>query len=157
LPPGATILDLGCGTGRPVTKILIDEGMNAYGIDASPTMVKNFQLNFPDRPIACETAEESSFFNLKFQGIIAWGLLFLLPVEAQELIIQKSAKALKVGGRFLFTAPAKKIEWNDAMTEQHSISAGAEKYKEVLEASGLSLIDEFEDEGENHYYHSVKF
>jgi hypothetical protein len=42
------------------------------------------------------------------------------------------------------------------MTEQHSTSLGAEKYKELLTASGLSLIEEFEDEGENHYFDAVK-
>jgi 2-polyprenyl-3-methyl-5-hydroxy-6-metoxy-1,4-benzoquinol methylase len=34
------VLDLGCGTGIPNSKILIDEGMTVYGIDASPTMVR---------------------------------------------------------------------------------------------------------------------
>jgi hypothetical protein len=48
------------------------------------------------------------------------------------------------------------MDWKDAMTEQDSISLGTEKYQELLTASGLSLVEEFEDEGENHYYHAVK-
>ena len=151
-----TALDIGCGTGVPVSKILMDEGMKVYGIDASPTMVKTFKENFPDNPVACESVEESLFFNRQFDAIISWGLLFLLPEKTQELVLQKSADALKAGGRFLFTSLSKKLEWNDAMTEQRSVSLGADKYRELLAASGLHLIGEFEDEGENYYYHSSK-
>ena len=156
LPKNSTFLDLGCGTGIPMSKVLVDEGMQVYGVDASPSMVKTFRQNFPNNPVACEAAEESLFFNRQFDAIIAWGLLFLLPLDAQEIIIQKAASALEMGGRLLFTSPGKKTKWKDAMTEQLSISPGAEWYKEQFMKSGLSLIEEFEDEGENHYYHSVK-
>src|SRR5437762_3280369 len=79
LQPGSVVLDLGCGTGIPVSKILIDAGMIVYGVDASPTIAKAFHQNFPSMPIACETMEESLFFDRKFDGIIASGLIFLIP------------------------------------------------------------------------------
>ena len=156
LERGAVVLDLGCGTGIPVSKILMDHGMTVYGIDASPTMVKTFHENFPNVPIACEDVESSSFFNRKFDAIISWGLMFLIPEESQILFIKKAALALHAGGKFLLTSPPAPIVWDDGMTDQRSQSLGAEKYRELLSASGLSLIEEFEDEGENHYYHSVK-
>ena len=156
LQPGSTVLDIGCGTGIPMSKLLIEAGMTVYGVDASPTLAKTFRRNFPNAHIACESVEESSFFNRQFDNIIAWGLMFLLSDEAQVMLIQKAAKALYRGGKLLFTSPSKKIEWMDAMTEQPSRSLGAEKYKELLSLSGLFLIGEFEDEGENHYYNAMK-
>jgi len=156
LPRHSIVLDIGCGTGIPVSKILIREGFTVYGLDASPSMVEAFKQNFPGNRVACEAAEDSSFFDLKFDAVISWGLLFLLPQDAQGIVIRKAAGALKRGGKFLFTSPPKPVHWDDAMTGQPSMSLGAEKYRELLEASGLSLIEEFEDEGENHYYHSVK-
>jgi len=156
IPANSVVLDLGCGTGLPISKIFIDEGMTVYGIDASPTMTKMFSQNFPNMPIACEAVEDSSFFDRKFDAIIAWGLIFLLPQEAQIILIEKAAIALRSGGKLLFTSPPLAIVWNDAMTDQRSRSLGAEKYKELVLASGLSLINEFEDEGENHYYNAVK-
>ncbi|WP_229253650.1 trans-aconitate 2-methyltransferase [Dyadobacter sp. NIV53] len=135
---------------------MVNEGLTVYGIDASPSMIQGFRQNFPNIPVACEAAEDSSFFNRQFDAIIAWGLLFLLPVETQEIVLQKMANALYAGGKLLFTAPARKMKWEDAITEIESISLGAERYKDLLVASGLSLIEEFEDEGENHYYHAVK-
>jgi 2-polyprenyl-3-methyl-5-hydroxy-6-metoxy-1,4-benzoquinol methylase len=156
LPKNSAFLDLGCGTGIPISKVLMDEGMTVYGVDASPSMVKAFQQNFPNNPVACEAVEESSFFNRQFDAIVAWGLLFLLNLEDQETIIRKAAGVLQTGGRLLFTSPGKKTKWKDAMTNQHSRSPGADWYKEKLTVSGLLMIDEFDDEGGNHYYHSVK-
>lgn len=154
LPPNATVLDIGCGTGLPISKALLDEGLNVYGIDASASMVQIFRQNFPDCPVACEAAEDSSFFNRTFDATIAWGLLFLLPEQAQKILIQKMANALCAGGKLLFTAPAQKMQWQDAITEMESRSLGAERYRDLLAASGLSLIEEFDDEGGNHYYHA---
>lgn len=156
LPKNSTVLDLACGTGIPISKVLIDEGLIVYGLDASPTMVKSFKENFPNNPVVNEAAEDSSFFNRKFDAIISWGLFFLLPAETQEIIIKKAANALHTGGKLLFTSTREKAEWKDGMTDQLSISLGAEKYKELLTASGFSLLEEFEDEGENHYFNSVK-
>jgi 2-polyprenyl-3-methyl-5-hydroxy-6-metoxy-1,4-benzoquinol methylase len=156
LPPNSTVLDLGCGTGIPGSKILLDDGMKVYAIDASPTMVKTFQQNFPGTPVTCEAVEDSSFFDRKFDAIMAWGVLFLLPEKTQEIVIQKAASTLRTGGKLLFTATYKKNEWKDAMTEQPSISLGADRYRELLTASGLSVTDEFEDEGENYYFEATK-
>lgn len=152
---GSVILDLGCGTGIPVTKILLEAGLNVYAIDASPKMVADFRQNFPDVPVACESVERSLFFNRTFDGIIAVGLLFLLPGQNQRMLISKMAAALNKGGKLLFTAPFEKVEWKDSMTEQLSRSLGAQQYIELMLASGLSIDEEFDDEGGNHYFSGV--
>ena len=156
LQPGSVILDIGCGTGIPVSKVLVDAGMIVYGIDASPTLANAFHENFPDLPIACEAAEESEFFGRQFDGIISVGLMFLLSEESQIMVINKVSSALKQGGKFLFTATYSAHIWNDAMTDQPSISLGADRYRELIAASGLSVIDEFKDEGGNYYFSSTR-
>lgn len=156
LPQGAAVLDLGCGTGIPISAVLTDEGMMVYGIDASVTLSNAVRQNFPHAPVACESAEDSSFFNRKFDAIISWGLIFLLSKDAQERVIQKMSYALQAGGKLLFTSPSQETEWEDVMTKRYSRSLGGKKYKELLSASGLFVIEEFEDEGENHYFSSTK-
>ncbi len=153
---GSVILDLGCGTGIPVTKILLEEGLKAYAIDASPKMVEDFRQNLPDVPIACEAVERSTFFDRSFDGIIAVGLLFLLPEETQRALIPKIAAALNHGGKLLFTAPLDKHEWKDVMTQQPSLSLGQEQYRTLMVTSGLVLAEEFRDEGGNHYYSAIR-
>ena len=156
LQPGSVILDIGCGSGIPVSKVLVDAGMIVFGIDASPTLANAFHENFPDLPISCEAAEESALFGRQFDGIISVGLMFLLSGETQIALINKTSAALKPGGKFLFTSTYSAHTWIDIMTDEPSISLGAEKYRELTAASGLSIIDEFEDEGGNYYFDSVK-
>lgn len=156
LRQGSAVLDLGCGTGIPISKVLLDEGMDVFGIDASSTLSKAFQKNFPNAHVACESVEDSTFFNRTFDAIISWGLIFLLSKEAQEKVIHKASEALNPGGKLLFTSPSQNTEWTDVLTGHNSFSPGAEKYTEILSSSGLKLIDTFEDEGGNHYYSAIK-
>jgi SAM-dependent methyltransferase len=156
LNSGSVVLDIGCGTGIPITKILLDEGLTAYALDASPTMIEAFRQNFPNVPVACEAVERSPFFNRSFDGIIAVGLIFLLSEETQRMLIPKMAAALNPGGRLLFTAPLYKVEWKDIMTGQLSRSLGAVQYRELISTSGLSIVDESEDEGGNHYFNAIR-
>ena len=52
IPVKATVLDLGCGTGIPISKILMGEVIKVYGIDAFSTMIKAFQENCPTTAFA---------------------------------------------------------------------------------------------------------
>lgn len=152
LPSGATVLDLGAGPGEPSTRILLEAGLSPYAIDASPTMVAAFRERFPGVPVERNTVEASELFGRTFDGVLAWGLLFLLEPAIQARVIEKVARVLEPGGRFLFTAPSRPLEWLDAMTGRPSRSLGAETYVRLLGDAGLEWVGEAQDEGENHYY-----
>ena len=152
LSPRATVLDLGCSSGLPLSPVPIDEGLTVYAIDASPTLVAAFRQQFPDVAVACESVEESSFFGRQFDAVLAWGLLFLLSEATQLDLLQRVASALNPGGRLLFTASAQACTWGDVMTGEESRSLGAEIYRTRLTEVGFSVIREYNDEGENHYY-----
>lgn len=156
LPSGSSVLDLGCGPGFPITAILAEEGLDVFGIDAAPSLVAAFQRNLPGIPIHCEAVQDSRMFDRRFDAILAWGLMFLLSVEDQHRLIQRLADALVPGGRLLFTAPAIPAVWNDVMTDLQSVSLGAEEYRKRLSAVGITVMEEYEDEGENHYFDAFK-
>lgn len=155
-PPNATVLDLGSGPGEPVTRILRDAGLTTYAVDASPKMVAAFRERFPNAQIERNTVEASNLFDREFDGVIAWGLLFLLAPAAQAHVIGKAGRALKPRGRFLFTAPKEPVEWLDAMTGRRSQSLGAQEYELLLQRAGMVWVGEAQDEGENHYYFAEK-
>lgn len=155
-PAGATVLDLGAGPGEPSTRILRDAGLSTYAIDASPKMVAAFRERFPDVPVECSAVEASDLFGREFDGVLAWGLMFLLEPDAQAQVIRKVARALKPHGRFLFTAPKEPVEWLDVMTGVKSRSLGVTTYERLLRDAGLACVGEADDEGENHYYFAEK-
>lgn len=156
LPHGSSVIDLGCGPGFPITAVLIEEGLEVFGVDAAPSLVAAFQQNLPGTPVICESVLESSFFDRKFDAVLSIGLIFLLKAEEQRRLIQRFADALVPGGHLLFTASAEPHTWTDVMTGMGSLSLGAEEYRSQLAAVGLSITDEYEDEGQNHYFDALK-
>ena len=82
--------------------------------------------------------------------------MFLLQAEDQRRLIQRFTEILVPGGRLLFTSTAKPAAWNDGMTGLASLSLGAEQYRKLLGAVDISVAEEYEDEGENHYLDAFK-
>ena len=156
LARGAAVIDIGCGTGFPITQVLVAEGLNVFGVDAAPSFVEAFRRNFPDTPVACEAVQDSRFFDRTFDGVLAWGLMFLLSAEEQRHLIQRFAEILVPGGRLLFTSVVESVVWNDAMTGLESRSLGAEEYRKQLTAAGLTILSEYEDAGQSHYFDAFK-
>ena len=155
-PGKATILDVGCGNGLPVSQVIIARELKLVGLDASPNMVAAFEQNFPDTEVICGAAETSDIFQRSFDGIIAVGLIFLLSPESQSIVLRRMASALNTGGRLLFTAPKQICSWTDILTEKRSASLGAKAYQDVLEQAGLVVFNEAVDEGGSHYYAARK-
>jgi SAM-dependent methyltransferase len=155
LPHGAAVIDLGCGPGFPITEVLVTEGLDVYAVDASPSFVAAFRHNLPGIPVACEAAEDSTFFDRTFDAVLAWGLIFLLPADEQRRLIRRIADTLVPGGHLLFTAEAEPLVWNDAMTGLESRSLGAVEYRSQLKAVGLSMIRDYLDEG-GYYFDALK-
>jgi 2-polyprenyl-3-methyl-5-hydroxy-6-metoxy-1,4-benzoquinol methylase len=156
LPPGAAVLDLGCGHGVPISEVLLEQGHRVYGIDASPTLVAAFRRRFTGVSIECASVQSSAFFDRTFDAMVAWGMLFLLPAGEQSVLIQKVSNALPRGGQFLFTAPQQECEWEDVLTGRVAVSMGAAGYRAALEEAGLLLVDERDDEGKNHYFLAIR-
>src|SRR5262245_42562183 len=106
LKRGATVIDLGCGSGLPITEVLVAEGLNVYAIDAAPSLVQAFRRNFPNIPVACEAVEDSSFFDRTFDEVLAWGLMVLLSPDEQGRLIRIMHDIVLPGGRLLLPSRA---------------------------------------------------
>lgn len=104
LQPGSKILELGCGYGFPITNMLHQHGFNLYGIDSSIKMVKRFKEELPGVPVQCSNLLNSTFFNTRFDAVIAYGLISHLPHDQQIKVIEKVSKHLQSDGVFLFNS-----------------------------------------------------
>jgi len=135
---------------------LVAEGLNVFGVDAAPSFVEAFRRNLPNTPVVCEAVQDSTFFNRTFDGVLAWGLIFLLSPDDQRRLIQRIADILAPGGRLLFTSPSEPLVWNDAMTGLESRSLGADEYRRQLSAVGLSVSGEYDGGDHGYYFEALK-
>lgn len=151
LPVGASIVDIGCGSGWPVATTLAAAGHRIAGIDPSPTLLAAFRRALPAADTACEAVEDSRFLDRQFDAAIAVGLLFLLPEAAQAALIARVGQVLHRGGRFLFSAPRIACTWRDTLTGRTSRSLGETGYRALLADAGLHLIAFYRDNSGNDY------
>ena len=158
LEPGATILDLGCGHGAPISVGLATAGFEVFGVDSSPRMIAAFRERLPNATTECASIQHSNFFGRPFDAMVAWGVLFLLSPRDQELVIGKVARALNPGGSFLFTTPHMAATWEDTLggVGFPSVSLGAECYAKLLDEQDLALVDQHSDHWQNDYFIAKK-
>lgn len=156
ITPGTEVLEIGCGGGLPVTRVLVDAGLKLWAVDSSPTLLSEFRGRFPDIPVECARALESSYFGRKFAAVISIGLVFLLQAEEQAALIHRASELIVAGGRFLFTAPLEIGRWADTTTGHECRSLGRERYESILVEAGFRVIATYEDEGRNNYYEAER-
>ncbi|WP_165225591.1 class I SAM-dependent methyltransferase [Affinirhizobium pseudoryzae] len=156
LPRSAPILDIGCGSGVPIAQALVNDGFSVWGVDASPSLIAAYRRNLPDMAAVCEPAQNSTFFDRTFLGVMSIGLLFLLDEDDQRKLLTNAANLLEPGGRFLFSAPREACRWRDMLTDRISMSLGEEAYAAHLASMGLRLNGCRSDEGGNNYYEAVR-
>ena len=97
LPPGGTILDLGCGSGRD-SKAFIEQGFRVVAVDGSEELCKLAE-EYIQQPVVC-----SDFLDYKpeetFDGIWACASLLHLTEEECHIVVDRLSKNLKPGGCF---------------------------------------------------------
>lgn len=149
---GATLIELACGGGYPITRVLNAAGLQLWALDSSPTLVAEFRSRFPTIPVQCARVQESNFFDRTYEGAIAIGLIFLLAESDQAALISRVSEILEPGGRFLFTAPLEKGDWIDMNTGLECRSLGQANYEKYLREAGFGVVATFSDKGANNYY-----
>jgi SAM-dependent methyltransferase len=160
LPKGASILDIGCGTGTPLTEAIIlhPASFQVFGVDSSEGMLKEFRNNFQHIPVQCSPIQEFDYFGRKFEAILAWGMMFYLTPEEQHSVIHNIASNLHPKGFFLFTSGNTMGTRLGTMygEEFRYYSLSSKDYRNALESSNCILLNEHFDSGENYYYLAQK-
>ena len=103
LDAGATVLDIGCGSGEPIAVSLVGRGHHVVGVDSSPEMIGLFRANLPD-----EVAQVADMRSLRldgaFGGLIAWDSFFHLAHDEQRLMFPVFRDHALAGAPLLFTS-----------------------------------------------------
>lgn len=135
LPPGAKVLDLGCGDGKPILEYFIKHGINVLGVDASTQMIELAKANFPTTGFLLKDMRELDLEE-EFDAIIAWHSFFHLPAGDQPNMFAIFKRHLKPDGILLFTSGTERGEvWsmNGGENLFHASLATAEYQTLLLE------------------------
>lgn len=140
LPPGASILDVGCGSGWPIGAALLERGFRVVGRDSSSALIAHARETLPAG--AWEVADmRDPPPDGVFDGVLAWHSLFHLTPEAQRRVLPALANQVRPGGRLMFTsgpAHGETIgEWRGEPLYHGSLDPAA--YRALLVEAGLSL------------------
>ena len=85
LPPGGSVLDLGCGGSEPMAGYLIGCKFSVTGIDSSPTMISLCRSRHPGQTWLVHDIRTLDL-GRGFDGVIAWDSFFhLKPADQRKM------------------------------------------------------------------------
>jgi ubiquinone/menaquinone biosynthesis C-methylase UbiE len=98
LTPGATVVDVGCGTGRAVAE-LAEQGASAIGVDPDPAMLAAAHARFPDIDVRAADAADLPLADGQARGYRADKVYHVLPDPHAALT--EARRVLAPGGRIV--------------------------------------------------------
>lgn len=152
LPPGAPVLELGCGCGLPVAKRLADDF--AYtGVDLSPVQIERAQALVPNGRFLTADMTTLDYQPGSFAAVLAFYAIIHLPLDEQRPLLANIFRWLQPGGCLMATVgytawTGTRENWLGApMFWSH---ADAATYRQWLTEIGFSLHwDRFIPEGDS--------
>lgn len=140
LPPGARILDAGCGSGWPVGAALLAKGFRVTGLDASPRLIAHARKTLPN---GGWVVGDIRAFDLgrAFDGVLAWFSLFHLTPDDQRRALGRLLAHAGPAATMLFTSGPQAGEdigeWRGEPLYHASLDPA--DYRDILQDAGFSV------------------
>jgi 2-polyprenyl-3-methyl-5-hydroxy-6-metoxy-1,4-benzoquinol methylase len=103
LPSEATVLDLGCGAGVPVTRWLADRGFAVTGVDVSAKQLELARVYVPDGTFIKADMTEVLFGPETFDAVVAFHSIIHVPRTEHPALLVSIHRWLRLGGALLAT------------------------------------------------------
>jgi len=142
LPSGGSVLDLGCGSGRPIARHLLQSGFTVVGVDSSHNLISKCRNRFPEAEWVVADMRALSI-NKKFHGLIAWDSFFYLSHKDQRGMFSIFHEHASSGALLLFTTGP---EHGDAIgsfegESLYHASLAPGEYRALLASYGFKVVD----------------
>jgi len=111
LSANSKVLDAGSGTGVPIARYLVQNGLEVIGIDLSKTMVSTARKNVPTATFQLMNMAEIDFPPESFDGLISCYAIIHNLRERHAGIFQSFYTTLKPGGVMLVSVAS--WEWEE--------------------------------------------
>ena len=100
-PPGGTVLDAACGTGKYFAMVL-DAGRRVVGTDQSTGMLARARARFPGVPLERVGLQELAF-DAEFDAVMCIDAMENIPPEDWPRVVGNLRRALRPGGHLYLT------------------------------------------------------
>jgi trans-aconitate methyltransferase len=100
LPPGARVLDAGCGCGVPITAHLVGLQFQVVGLDGSARLLELARAAVPGARFVLGDMRNADPGG-PFDAIVAWDSVFHLPRGEHQEVFRRFRSWLQPGGRLL--------------------------------------------------------
>lgn len=141
LPEAAAILDIGCGSGQPIARYLIQNGFDVRGVDSSATMISLCRGRFPNQEWILADMRTLSL-GRRFAGLIAWDSFFHLTYDDQRAMFPIFGAHAAPGAALLFTSGPSQSEAIGAFEGEplYHASLDEAEYISLLGENGFRLV-----------------
>lgn len=140
-PAVADILDIGCGSGKPIAQFFVEQGHQVTGVDSSEAMIALCRQRFPAHHWQVADMRQLAL-GQKFDGILAWDSFFHLTRADQRGMFALFEQHAKPNAALMFTsgpANGEAIGEFNGETLYHA-SLASEEYRQLLADHGFSLV-----------------
>jgi ubiquinone/menaquinone biosynthesis C-methylase UbiE len=141
LPPGSSILDIGCGSGDPVARYLLDQGFAVEGVDSSPTLVGFCRERFPQQ--SWHVADMRTLaLEGTYKGLLAWDSFFHLSHDAQRRMFAIFRRHASPNAALMFTSGTSHGEAIGSYRGEplYHASLATEEYRALLNANSFRVV-----------------
>ena len=140
LPRGSRILDLGCGSGQPITQYLDANGFLVTAVDSSREMLRLARTRVPSAQFIRADIEELAL-ERSYDAVVAWDSLFHIKRERQVAVFERCYALLRTAGGFLLSLGGLAWEGTEEMFGQRFFYSGyaPETSVAMLEAVGFRV------------------
>ena len=135
------VLDLGCGSGRPIGTYLSERGLQITAVDAAATMTELYALNVP-RSEVIQADMRGLALDRQFDAILAWNSFFHLAVEDQRRMFATFAAHAAPRAALMFTSGhiAGEAIGQVADAPIYHASLDPDAYRDLLKDAGFSVL-----------------
>lgn len=142
VPAQAQILDLGCGSGKPIAAYLLAQGCIVTGVDSSEVMLLMARQNFPDQTWIQADMRQFRLAQ-KFDAILAWDSFFHLAQDDQRQMFAQFARHAQLGTVLMFSSgPADGEAIGELFGEPlYHASLAPEEYRALLRQNGFQVLE----------------
>jgi trans-aconitate methyltransferase len=141
LPPGGSVLDIGCGSGVPVASFLIDRGFDVTGVDSSPSLIATCRERLPAGTWQAADMRQLDL-RRRFDGLIAWHSFFHLSPDDQRAMFPIFVRHAGPGAMLTYTSgPMAGVSMGEWQGEPlYHASLAQEEYRALLADNGFEVL-----------------